>query len=78
MEARSFSLSCSVSSGDNERVELSHGGGGRAMARLLETIIRPAFGEVHAQAAGSVSCRGVLGVPRAIDMLSGEQLPRIC
>jgi hydrogenase expression/formation protein HypE len=27
---------------------------------------------------GSVSCRGALGVSRAIDMLTGEQLPRIC
>jgi hydrogenase expression/formation protein HypE len=27
---------------------------------------------------GHVSCRGALGVARAIDMLSGEQLPRIC
>ncbi|KAF0097095.1 MAG: hydrogenase expression/formation protein HypE [Rhodospirillaceae bacterium] len=28
--------------------------------------------------SGRVSCRGALGVMRAIDMLSGEQLPRIC
>ena len=27
---------------------------------------------------GQVSCRGVLGTSRAVDMLTGEQLPRIC
>jgi hydrogenase expression/formation protein HypE len=38
-----------------------------------------AIGEVReSPAAGEVSCRGALGVPRIIDMLSGEQLPRIC
>jgi hydrogenase expression/formation protein HypE len=28
--------------------------------------------------AGQVSCRGPFGVERIIDMLNGEQLPRIC
>jgi len=36
------------------------------------------IGEVHERAAGEVTCRGVLGVERIVDMLSGEQLPRIC
>jgi hydrogenase expression/formation protein HypE len=36
------------------------------------------IGAVDAAPAGRVSCRGPLGVARAIDMLSGEQLPRIC
>jgi len=36
------------------------------------------IGRVSAAPAGRVSCRGALGVARAIDMLSGEQLPRIC
>jgi hydrogenase expression/formation protein HypE len=37
------------------------------------------IGEVGEKvAAGEVSARGPLGVARAIDMLSGEQLPRIC
>jgi hydrogenase expression/formation protein HypE len=36
------------------------------------------IGEVRAAPPGSVSCRGPLGVARAVDMLSGEQLPRIC
>jgi hydrogenase expression/formation protein HypE len=36
------------------------------------------IGEVHDAPQGTVSCRGALGVPRAVDMLSGEQLPRIC
>lgn len=35
-------------------------------------------GEVGEGPAGRVSCRGALGVARVIDMLSGEQLPRIC
>ena len=35
-------------------------------------------GEVRAGPAGQVSARGPLGVARVIDMLSGEQLPRIC
>jgi len=36
------------------------------------------IGFVGAEPPGQVSCRGALGVLRAIDMLSGEQLPRIC
>jgi hydrogenase expression/formation protein HypE len=35
-------------------------------------------GRVRGGPPGEVSCRGVLGVMRTIDMLSGEQLPRIC
>jgi len=35
-------------------------------------------GQVKRAPPGEVSCRGALGVVRAIDMLSGEQLPRIC
>lgn len=35
-------------------------------------------GQVKEGPPGEVSCRGALGVVRAIDMLSGEQLPRIC
>jgi hydrogenase expression/formation protein HypE len=36
-------LSCPVPAGDGETIQLAHGGGGRAMARLLDTVIRPAF-----------------------------------
>ncbi|SFH42915.1 hydrogenase expression/formation protein HypE [Modicisalibacter xianhensis] len=36
------------------------------------------IGRVYAGNGGEVTCRGILGVERAIDMLSGEQLPRIC
>jgi len=36
------------------------------------------IGEVRAAPAGQVTCRGRLGIARAVDMLSGEQLPRIC
>ena len=36
------------------------------------------IGEVRDGPAGQVSCRGSFGAARAIDMLSGEQLPRIC
>jgi hydrogenase expression/formation protein HypE len=35
-------------------------------------------GKVADGPPGRVSCRGTLGVMRAVDMLSGEQLPRIC
>lgn len=37
-----------------------------------------AIGAVRDGPAGEVSCRGPLGAARIIDMLSGEQLPRIC
>lgn len=36
------------------------------------------IGEARAGPAGQVSCRGSLGVARAVDMLSGDRLPRIC
>jgi hydrogenase expression/formation protein HypE len=36
------------------------------------------IGGVAAGQAGRVSCRGPIGGTRIIDMLSGEQLPRIC
>ena len=36
------------------------------------------IGAVEDGPAGQVSCVGPLGVARSIDMLSGEQLPRIC
>lgn len=36
------------------------------------------IGDVQEEPAGTVSCEGPLGSKRAIDMLSGEQLPRIC
>ena len=35
-------------------------------------------GRVEEAPRGRVSCRGALGLMRAVDMLSGEQLPRIC
>jgi len=34
---------CPVPAKDDERVQLAHGGGGRAMARLLERLFLPAF-----------------------------------
>ena len=37
-----------------------------------------AIGRIGDLPAGQVSCRGLLGTARALDMLSGEQLPRIC
>jgi len=36
------------------------------------------IGDVGDDAPGRVSCRGALGIARAVDMLTGEQLPRIC
>jgi hydrogenase expression/formation protein HypE len=36
------------------------------------------IGAVNTGPAGRVTCRGPIGATRVIDMLSGEQLPRIC
>jgi len=38
-----FSLSCPTPKLDHETVLLAHGGGGRLMNQLIETVIRPAF-----------------------------------
>jgi hydrogenase expression/formation protein HypE len=53
--------------------------------RAVETLCRldaakaaVVIGEVCGGPAGQVSCLGRLGVERVIDMLNGEQLPRIC
>lgn len=43
MDADPAGLSCPLPAGDGETVQLAHGGGGRAMARLLDAVIRPAF-----------------------------------
>jgi hydrogenase expression/formation protein HypE len=43
--ATDFAMSCPLPVGDSELIQLAHGGGGRAMARLLDTVIRPAFDE---------------------------------
>ena len=45
MKGDGFALSCPVPASGDERVQLAHGGGGRAMARLIDTIIRPAFAD---------------------------------
>ncbi len=47
----------------------------RRFAVCAESAI---IGTVAAGPAGRVSCRGPIGGIRIIDMLSGEQLPRIC
>jgi Hydrogenase maturation factor len=49
-----------------------------ALAPFAPTARAAVIGEVRDGPAGEVSCEGPLGVPRIIDMLSGEQLPRIC
>ena len=46
-EQNGFALSCPAPAGDGETVQLAHGGGGRAMARLIDEIIRPAFGDTE-------------------------------
>ena len=54
---------------------------GRALDALKAVAVSAGaavVGKVTEGSAGRVSCRGRLGVARAIDMLSGEQLPRIC
>jgi len=42
-----FGLSCPLPAEDGETVQLAHGGGGRAMARLLDSVIRPAFDDAE-------------------------------
>ena len=42
-ESKDFTLSCPAPLPDEECVQMAHGGGGRAMARLLDTIIRPSL-----------------------------------
>lgn len=44
-ERDGFALSCPVPAGEADTVQLAHGGGGRAMARLLDTIIRPGLAD---------------------------------
>jgi hydrogenase expression/formation protein HypE len=53
----------------------------RAVAILRRHAVSNAatmIGKVVEGPAGQVSCRGPFGVQRIIDMLNGEQLPRIC
>ena len=45
---------------------------------FAQTASAAVIGAVHDGPAGEVTCRGPLGVARVVDMLSGEQLPRIC
>jgi hydrogenase expression/formation protein HypE len=40
-----FAMSCPLPAGDGEIIQLAHGGGGKAMGRLLDTVIRPIFDE---------------------------------
>jgi len=51
-----FALACPVPTGPDETIQLAHGGGGRAMARLIDTVIRPAFAdpELERQHDGAV------------------------
>ena len=42
---RDFALSCPVPAGDGALIQLAHGGGGRAMARLIDGVICAAFDE---------------------------------
>src|SRR5260221_14211715 len=43
MAADDFALSCPVPLPGDETIQVARGGGGRATARLLDTICRPAF-----------------------------------
>jgi hydrogenase expression/formation protein HypE len=40
-----FAISCPLPAGDGGLIQLAHGGGGRAMGRLLDNTIRAAFAE---------------------------------
>jgi hydrogenase expression/formation protein HypE len=44
-EPDEIALSCAVPASSADSVQLAHGGGGRAMARLIDTIIRPVFAD---------------------------------
>lgn len=48
------------------------------LRRFPRSADAAAIGEVRRGPAGIVTCRGALGVERIVDMLNGEQLPRIC
>jgi hydrogenase expression/formation protein HypE len=48
------------------------------LRRHAVTSAAAVIGTVVEDMAGRVSCRGPFGVERMIDMLTGEQLPRIC
>lgn len=45
-ENREFALACPTPAPGEDCVQIAHGGGGRAMAGLLDTIIRPGFEDV--------------------------------
>jgi len=49
-----------------------------ALQALPETRAAAIIGTMTGPGNGAVTIRGALGLERAIDMLSGEQLPRIC
>lgn len=42
-----IALTCPLPDAGGETIQLAHGGGGRAMARLLDEVIRPAFGDAE-------------------------------
>ena len=44
MNDNGFALACPVPVPATETIQLAQGSGGRAMERLLDTLIRPAFG----------------------------------
>jgi hydrogenase expression/formation protein HypE len=46
-DGNGLALSCPAPAGQADTVQLAHGGGGRAMARLLDTIIRPGFADAE-------------------------------
>jgi len=53
----------------------------RAIALLRRHAVTSAaamIGTAVGEPTGQVSCRGPFGVQRIVDMLNGEQLPRIC
>lgn len=60
---------------------LPHGSTEAALSvlqRFPETANAAAIGTVHAEQSGQVVLRSSIGTRRVVDMLPGEQLPRIC
>ena len=81
-------LSCPAPLRLKDRILMGHGSGGTLSAQLMRDIFLPAFSNpildcLDDQAVVGISgvrvtMRTVFGTTRVVDMLAGDQLPRIC
>jgi hydrogenase expression/formation protein HypE len=61
-----FNLACPVPLSDHATIQMAHGGGGRMMRNLIETLFLPAFGDsrrVNAAAKRECPCKPSAGSP---------------